>query len=54
MHTESINKLQGYEESYRQMEVDIYTEENVCIKVTLLLTNEDAFNDNINALAAFY
>ena len=36
------------------MEVDIYTEENVCIKVTLFLTNEDAFNDNISALAAFY
>lgn len=51
---ESINKLQGYEESYRQMEVDIYTEEDVCIKAILFLTNEDTFNDNINALAAFY
>ena len=36
------------------MEVDIYTEEDVCIKATLFLTNEDTFNDNINALAAFY
>ena len=51
---ESINKLQGYEVNYRQIKVDIYTEENVCIKATLFLANEDAVNDNINAVADFY